>query len=86
MDAFRPPTGSDRILLERRRCSNCSKTTGPAPQIIAELDQAIEDAMKGVRDPDKMRRAAEEMDRTREAIYRRIGHVDFWCADHPSLA
>ncbi len=47
------------------------------PELLAELQRAVEDAAKGIRDPEKMRRAAEEMDRTREQIYRRIGLVDF---------
>ena len=47
------------------------------PAMMAELQQAVEDALKGVRNPETMRRAAEEMDRTREEIYRRIGLVDF---------
>ncbi|MHC5537025.1 hypothetical protein ACYOEI_01990 [Singulisphaera rosea] len=47
------------------------------PEVMAELQRAIEDAAKRVRDPEKMRRAAEEMDRTREAIFQRIGLVDF---------
>jgi hypothetical protein len=44
---------------------------------MAELEKAVQDLMKGVRNPEKMRQAAVEMDRTREAIYRRIGLVDF---------
>ena len=47
------------------------------PELMAELQRAAEDAAKGIRDPEKMRRAAEEMDRTREEIYSRIGIVDF---------
>jgi hypothetical protein len=43
---------------------------------MAELERAVQDLMKGVRDPEKMRQAAEEMDCTREEIYRRIGLVD----------
>jgi hypothetical protein len=46
-------------------------------ELMAELDNAVQDLIKGVRDPAKMRQAAEEMDRTREAIYRRLGLVEF---------
>jgi hypothetical protein len=53
--------------------------TGPAitPDDMAEMQAAIGRAMKGVRDPEAMRRACERMDRTREQIYQRIGVVDF---------
>ena len=57
--------------------SNIEIPPAITPEIMAELQQAVEDAMKGVRNHETMRRAAEEMDRTREEIYRRIGLVDF---------
>jgi hypothetical protein len=44
---------------------------------MAELQRAVQELMNGIRDPAKMRQAAEEMDRTREEIHRRIGLVDF---------
>jgi hypothetical protein len=50
---------------------------GFAPEIMAELQEAIDRAMKGIRDPEAMRKACERMDRTREEIYRRNGRLDF---------
>lgn len=47
------------------------------PEMMAELQAAIERARKGIRDPEAMRRACERMDRTREEIYRRNGLLDF---------
>jgi hypothetical protein len=47
------------------------------PDLIAELQAAIERAMKGIRDPEAMRSACESMDRTREEIFRRNGLLDF---------
>ena len=47
------------------------------PEIMAELQQAAEDAAKGIRDPEKMRKACQRMDETRERIRQRIGVVDF---------
>lgn len=47
------------------------------PGVMAELQEAAELAAKGVRDPERMRLACEEMDRTRERIRDRIGVVDF---------
>jgi hypothetical protein len=47
------------------------------PEIMAELQAAIERAMKGIRDPEAMRKACERMDRTLEKIFRRNGLLDF---------
>ena len=57
--------------------STVEKPSAIPPEVMAELQEAVENAAKGVRDPEKMRLAAEEMDRTREQIRRRIGVVDF---------
>ncbi|HEX4591646.1 MAG TPA: hypothetical protein VH120_17040 [Gemmataceae bacterium] len=54
-----------------------NKTTGIPPEILAEINKAIENAMHGVRDREAMRLACERMDRTREAIARRNGVLDF---------
>jgi hypothetical protein len=43
------------------------------PEILAELEEAVRYAMSGVRDPERMRRACERMDRMREELYRRHG-------------
>jgi uncharacterized protein YjeT (DUF2065 family) len=37
------------------------------------LQQAAEDAAKGIRDPEEMRKAAQRMDQLSEEIYRRNG-------------
>jgi hypothetical protein len=47
------------------------------PEIMAELQSAVERAMQGIRDPESMRAACERMDRTREEIFRRNGLLDF---------
>jgi hypothetical protein len=46
------------------------------PKLLAELQRALELAAKGVRDPEAMRRACEDMDRLSEEIYRREGLLD----------
>jgi hypothetical protein len=46
------------------------------PEMMIELQEAIERAMKGSRDAEAMRKACERMDRTREGIYRRTGWLD----------
>ena len=46
------------------------------PEIMAELQVAIDNAIKGVRDPERMRKAAERMDRMREEMRQRVGEVD----------
>lgn len=44
--------------------------------MMSEIQEAIERAMKGTRDTEAMRKACERMDRTREGIYRRTGWLD----------
>ena len=46
------------------------------PDIMAELQEAAENAAKGVRDPERMRQAAERMDRMREELRRRCGEMN----------
>jgi len=41
-----------------------------------EVQAAIDRALKGVRDPDSMRQAAERMDRMREEMRVRVGNVN----------
>lgn len=43
------------------------------PEVAAELQEALDDLAKGVRDPEKMRAACEEMDRIREENRRLFG-------------
>ena len=43
---------------------------------LAVRNNAAEDAAKGIRDPEKMRKACERMDRMREETYRKYGLLD----------
>jgi succinate dehydrogenase/fumarate reductase flavoprotein subunit len=45
-------------------------------EIMAELQEAADRAAKGIRDPEAMRKACEEMDRIREEIRREHGVLD----------
>jgi hypothetical protein len=56
--------------------------TPPAisPEDMAELEATIERVMKGIRDPEKMRKAAERMDRMREEMRQRVGEGE-WAVD-----
>ena len=47
---------------------------------MAEMKAAVERAAKGIRDPDEMRRACEDMDRIREEIRKREGILDIGVA------
>lgn len=49
---------------------------GIPPELLADLQRAVDLAAKGVRDPEAMRRACEDMDRLREQIFRREGLLD----------
>ena len=46
------------------------------PEVMAELQKLADDAAKGIRDPERMRQAAERMDRMREETYRKHGLLD----------
>ena len=53
--------------------------TSPAripPDLMAELQAAADRAATGVRDPEAMRKASEDMDRIREEIRRQHGVLD----------
>jgi hypothetical protein len=47
-----------------------------APELLAELQEAIDRAMKGDRDPEAMREACDRMDRMREETFRKHGLLD----------
>jgi hypothetical protein len=44
--------------------------------IDPEVQVAVDGVLKGVRDPQAMRRAAERMDRMREEMRQRVGNVN----------
>ena len=46
------------------------------PEMMAEMQAAIDRAMKGVRDPEAVRKACERMDRMREETFRKHGLLD----------
>jgi hypothetical protein len=50
--------------------------TSLTPDLLADLQQAATNAAKGVRDPDEVRAACEEMDRIREEIRKKHGVLD----------
>jgi hypothetical protein len=45
-------------------------------QVMADLREAADKAAKGIRDPDAMKNACDEMDRIREEIRRKHGLLD----------
>ena len=46
------------------------------PELMAELQEAVEQASKGVRDPEAMKHAVESLNRRREEIRQRTGLLD----------
>jgi hypothetical protein len=46
------------------------------PELMVELEQAIDRAVRGIRDPEAMRQACERMDRMREETFRKHGLLD----------
>jgi hypothetical protein len=47
-----------------------------APEIMAEMEEAISQAVAGVRDAKAMRQACERMDRISEEIHKKHGVLD----------
>jgi hypothetical protein len=47
-----------------------------SPQLLAELQEAAAKAAQGIRDPEEMRKACEEMDRIREENRGKLGVCD----------
>jgi hypothetical protein len=45
-------------------------------EILAEMQERAERAVKGIRDPEDARRACERMDRMREELRQRLGETD----------
>jgi hypothetical protein len=50
--------------------------TAITPELEAEFQAAVSQAMSSRRDPEAMRRAAERMDRIREETFREHGQLD----------
>lgn len=53
------------------------RTTEVTPVVEEELRAAVEGALKGIRDREAMRRAAERMDRMREEMRSRVGQGEW---------
>jgi hypothetical protein len=55
---------------------NTVEKTWIPPELMAELQQAAENAAKGISDPEEAKKACEEMDQIREQIRARHGILD----------
>ncbi|HQU44018.1 MAG TPA: hypothetical protein PK867_14460 [Pirellulales bacterium] len=53
-----------------------STDTAVSPELIQRLQEQMEKVAKGIRDPQEMRQALENMNRTREELRQRTGTVD----------
>jgi hypothetical protein len=56
-----------------RNMNRMESESSISPEILAELKIAIENAMKGVRDPEQMRAAAERLKQGREELQKKFG-------------
>jgi hypothetical protein len=52
------------------------KPSAITPELVAEFEEAVRQAMSAKRNPEAMRMVAERMDRMREETYRRHGLLD----------
>lgn len=50
--------------------------SGPPADLLTEMQEAAERAVKGIRDPEAMRRAVASLNAVREGIRRRHGLLD----------
>ena len=49
---------------------------GPSPASLAQMQAAIDRAVRGVRDPASVRSACDRMDRMRDEMRQRVGDVE----------
>ncbi len=66
-------------ILSTRSCHlrlNHANKSAITPELEAEFQAAVRQAMSSRRDPEAMRKAAERMDRMREETYRLHGLLD----------
>jgi hypothetical protein len=61
---------------ELPKVSEIKLPPGVSPEDAEDLRDAIQDLIDGVRDPEKMRRAGERMDRMRKELQERIGETN----------
>lgn len=55
--------------------NSCMKSVIP-PDVMADLQSAVDNVIKGVHDPEAKRAAAERMDRMREELRQRHGEME----------
>jgi hypothetical protein len=53
-----------------------TKDSGIPPELMAELQEAADQAAKGIRDAEAAKKARAETDRVREEIFRKHGILD----------
>lgn len=55
---------------------NATEPTTIPPELLAALQEAADNAAKGIRDPEAMKRACDRMDRMREELRQRQGEMN----------
>ena len=53
-----------------------TKSAGISQKLFAELQEAVDNAAKGICDPEVMKKACMEMDRLREELRKKVGTLD----------
>jgi hypothetical protein len=67
---------TDSQFVVKMIAMNTVEKTWIPPELMAELQQAAENAAKGISDPEDAKKACEEMDQIREQIRARHGILD----------
>jgi len=73
---FRRNEFAGTLKEKERRMNTKAPISGIPAEIMAQLQAAVDKAARGIRDPDEMHRACEDMDRIREGIRKREGILD----------
>lgn len=55
---------------------NATEPSTISPELLAALQEAADNAARGVRDPEAMKRACDRMDRMREELRQRQGEMN----------
>jgi hypothetical protein len=66
----------DRMLVEDSTMPTVEEESAIPAEVVAELEEAVDRLMKGIRDPEIMQQAAQEMDTAREELRKRHGEMN----------
>jgi hypothetical protein len=57
--------------------TTAEQPSGISPDMVKELEEAVDRLVKGIRDPEAVRRACRRMDQMREEMRQRVGEGEW---------